>query len=432
MNILLLTITDQSNHPMGAYVDLHCNYDFGNWVLGFSGLPYDCYSFNYYKSFVERGPLTTEQIILGLVREHQIDLVIVPNMYYELNAAFLEKLRNAGTKSLIVFFDDSGRFEDINRYYLRHCDYILTHESKNALNLYRPYGVSVKFFPCFPSLAFYDRLLRDRADAIPNLRDVSFVGANIVDREAFWGALSKAGLPVEFYGSGWPNGRVPQTAMLKIFRDSKISLNFTKSLASGGGKQLKARAFEIILAGGFLLTEYDDELVSYFEVGKEIDTFSSLEECVQKTRYYLENPLIRESMRQRAIKKCREKLNFEAAWSQYLVGLDKQSELLGGSSAFGIAPNRAIRSFVRWNLCYLVGRLSTKQPRLALDQSRWALREALLLSGIYSRAIWLVVFSEVSLFFLRGVKRRVVRATLLQKIKPKLARLPRVVVGGSE
>jgi len=405
---------------MGRSVDLHRTYDFNNWVEGFSSIPHVFCSFDFYKSFIETGPLVTEERVLCLVRKHSVDLVIVPNIYYEVGISFFPTLRAAGARSLVVFFDDSGRFEDTNRYYLGHCDYIVTHESITALERYQPYGVSVDFFPCFPSVAFYDRLLAECATKIPDLGDVTFVGAKIADRATFLGALTSAGFPVSVYGSGWPNGRVSQSAMLQIFRESKISLNFTKSLAPDGGKQLKARAFEIVLAGGFLLTEYDAELVSYFEVGTEIDTFSNLDECVQKTRYYLENPLIREAMRQRGQEKCRGYFNFEAAWTQYLGSLDSRNTSNEIGPILGDCPTQAIRSFVQWNFSFLIGRFKTSQPKLAMDQFCWCLREGRFLSGIYSRMVWIVFLSETALFFLHSFKRRLVKIRLLQRIKREL------------
>lgn len=401
---------------MGRYVDLHCHYDFCNWIEGFAGLSHACYSFDYYRSFVEDGPFSAERRILGLVQEHSVDLVIVPNMYFEISGSFLHTLRTAGAKSLVVFFDDSGRFENTNRYYLGLCEYIVTHETKAALELYQPYGVIVDFFPCFPSVSFYSRLLAERGAAIPDHGDVSFVGAKSVDRSAFLDALTAAGLAVSVYGSGWPNGRVSQLSMLQIFRDSKVSLNFTKSLVLDGGKQLKARAFEIVLAGGFLLTEYDAELVAYFEAGSEIDTFSSPDECVQKTRYYLENPLIRETIRQRGWEKCRGQLSFESAWTRYLGCLELRSGPGGIGTTIGSCPIKAVRAFVRWNISYLVGRLKTRHPRLAVDQLVWAARDVRFLSGIYSGVVWLVFISETALYFLRSVRDRLVEPRLRQRI----------------
>lgn len=398
---------------MGRYVDLHCTYDFNNWLEGFSRIPYSIYHFNMYESFVVDGPLITEQKILSIVEREKITLVIFPNLYYEINVSFLQKLRMASVKSLAVFFDDSARFEHTNRYYLGHCDFILTHESERALALYKPYGLTPQFFPCFPSLTFYDRLFCESTGAVSEIHDVSFIGANIADRSIYFSSLIEAGLPVSFYGSGWANGRVTQSVMLQLFRDSRISLNFTKSGVNDGSKQLKARAFEIMLAGGFLLTEYDPELISYFEVGAEIDTFSTPEECTEKVKFYLENPITREAMRQRGTEKCRRDFNFETAWSQYLERIETHKMKQDAIAVTGTFPARAIRSFVSWNSKYFLGRLSCKQIHLAADQLRWAIRDLAYLSRIHSGKVWLIVFSELIYCPVRRIKGICSKAFLL-------------------
>ena len=39
--------------------------------------------------------------------------------------------------------------------------------------------------------------------------------------------------------------------------------------------------------GGFLLTNYQAELPSYFEIGKDLDAYESLPELLEKVQYYL-------------------------------------------------------------------------------------------------------------------------------------------------
>ena len=76
------------------------------------------------------------------------------------------------------------------------------------------------------------------------------------------------------------------TEMPKIFHLSKINLNFTsKPIRSG----LPLRIWDIMSAGGFVLTNFQTEIPEYFEIGKEIETFSSQEELLDKITYYLEH-----------------------------------------------------------------------------------------------------------------------------------------------
>ena len=74
--------------------------------------------------------------------------------------------------------------------------------------------------------------------------------------------------------------------MPKIFRLSKINLNMTaKSIKSA----LPLRIWDILACGGFVLTNYQREIPEYFEAGKDLETYSSEKELLEKCRYYLEH-----------------------------------------------------------------------------------------------------------------------------------------------
>lgn len=82
-------------------------------------------------------------------------------------------------------------------------------------------------------------------------------------------------------------------AMPKVFHLSKINLNMTlKSIQSG----LPLRIFDIMGCGGFLMTNYQTELTDYFEIGKDLETYSSMEELVDKCAFYFEHEDIRKEI----------------------------------------------------------------------------------------------------------------------------------------
>lgn len=73
-------------------------------------------------------------------------------------------------------------------------------------------------------------------------------------------------------------------AMSKAFAHSKINLNITlHGMVSG----IPLRCFDIMGAGGFLLTNYQPELDDYFECGKNLVYYKNLEELEDMTAYYL-------------------------------------------------------------------------------------------------------------------------------------------------
>lgn len=75
-------------------------------------------------------------------------------------------------------------------------------------------------------------------------------------------------------------------AMPKVFHLSKINLNTTmKAIQSG----LPLRIFDILGSGGFLMTNYQEELSDHFQIGVDLEAYCSMEELVDKCAYYLEH-----------------------------------------------------------------------------------------------------------------------------------------------
>lgn len=74
------------------------------------------------------------------------------------------------------------------------------------------------------------------------------------------------------------------TEMNKVFYLSKINLNVTLPSIETGIPQ---RVFDIMGAGGFVLTNYQAEMDDLFDIGEEIETFRNLDELKEKTAYYL-------------------------------------------------------------------------------------------------------------------------------------------------
>ena len=74
------------------------------------------------------------------------------------------------------------------------------------------------------------------------------------------------------------------TEMPKVFHASKINLNMTMRPIETG---LSLRVWDILGCGGFLLTNFQSEIPEYFEIGKDLETYESMEELEQKVQYYL-------------------------------------------------------------------------------------------------------------------------------------------------
>lgn len=72
--------------------------------------------------------------------------------------------------------------------------------------------------------------------------------------------------------------------MPKILHLSRINLNMTsKPIISG----LPLRIFDIMGCGGFVMSNYQYEIPEHFEIGVDLETYSSIDELIDKCSYYL-------------------------------------------------------------------------------------------------------------------------------------------------
>lgn len=98
------------------------------------------------------------------------------------------------------------------------------------------------------------------------------------------------------------------TEMPKIFNLSKINLNFTSKPIRTG---LPQRIWDILGAGGFVLTNYQSELPEYFEIGRELEVFSDESELLDKIGYYLSHEELRKEIAFNGYKRAKEEHSLE-------------------------------------------------------------------------------------------------------------------------
>jgi len=152
--------------------------------------------------------------------------------------------------------------------------------------------------------------------------DVSFVGQCYGDRDAIIQQLKENGIKVEAYGLGWPHGPLSTEDMVKIYSKSKINLGFGGIAGHKDTFCLKGRDFEIPMSGGLYLTENHPELTCAFKSGKEIITYSGIDDLVQKIKYYLAHPAEAEEIRKHGYERSLR----EHTWE---MRFDKISRLIG-------------------------------------------------------------------------------------------------------
>jgi spore maturation protein CgeB len=97
------------------------------------------------------------------------------------------------------------------------------------------------------------------------------------------------------------------TQMPKVFKNSKINLNITHRTIQSG---VPLRVFDIMGAGGFLMTNYQSELTELFVDGEDLVIYYSFDDLVEKVNYYLTHEEERRRIAEHGCLKVREQHNY--------------------------------------------------------------------------------------------------------------------------
>jgi spore maturation protein CgeB len=98
-------------------------------------------------------------------------------------------------------------------------------------------------------------------------------------------------------------GAVPFEALREVFSSHEVILNFSNVWADGRpGSRLiphvRLRDFEAPMSRTCYLTGFTQELAEFYELGKEVETYQTPEELVDKARYLLAHPAQAERIRE--------------------------------------------------------------------------------------------------------------------------------------
>lgn len=232
---------------------------------------------------------------------------------YELPIEFFQDLKSKIKINIILLIlDDELIFDTYSKYYAQVFDTVVTCDYYSTF-AYRKIGIpACYYFSSYSKKDFYP------VDVEQDI-DVCFIGdCTKTDRvEQIW-FLELHGIKVVTYGIGSNAGFLPKSSVPTIFSRSKINLNFTKinkpstytwyleyNKIANLVRQNKGRPMEIALSRAFCLSEYSSSLSEVFEVGREIDMFSSNEELLEKVQFYLKEDKLRQQIAEKAYEKSK-------------------------------------------------------------------------------------------------------------------------------
>ena len=268
-----------------------------------------------------------QSLLLKRAQEISPDLIFfVPQHRHEFEVETLKQLKEQ-CPTMVWFGDDEWRFESFSSQIAPYFSHVVTTDPW-SIDKYVELGVS-------PMLSAW--AAQPHREPMPPLEnrdelkyDVTFVGGANEVRKWFIRMLAKEGVRVECFGAGWKNGRVSYEEMYEIFRQSRINLNLSNSVSSDiryvfGGvrnfarwlksskrtEQIKARNFEIPLAGGFQLTNYVPHLERYWDIGKEVAVYSSVDDCAKQIAYHLKHEDTRLEVAKKGYRRAAEEHTFK-------------------------------------------------------------------------------------------------------------------------
>lgn len=110
----------------------------------------------------------------------------------------------------------------------------------------------------------------------------------------------------------------------KIFHLSKINLNVTIHCIRTGAP---LRIFDIMGVGGFVMSNYQEELAELFVPDKEIVLFKDIDELIEKTDYYLKHEDARLRIAMNGYKRVKKDYNYDVALKKMFKMADVRSLL---------------------------------------------------------------------------------------------------------
>ena len=138
--------------------------------------------------------------------------------------------------------------------------------------------------------------------------DVAFCGSMNTSRIHVMNKIMMADIKIKVYGNGWrdnPYSSLTTDEYVNLMNRTKVNINISEDEIDGKiYPQIKARDFEVPMAGGFLLTTANPALEEYYKIGKEIEVYTDYDELINKIKFFIKHDSIRERIAQAGHKRA--------------------------------------------------------------------------------------------------------------------------------
>jgi spore maturation protein CgeB len=178
-------------------------------------------------------------------------------------------------------------------------------------DIYHPYSESERYDAGFVGQAYGERpgLIRWLANRRVDVHVWGLGWEHFRNRRRFvnplrWGRRDASPkIPGRLIG-----GILSDVDLVRTLSRIKINLGFaacwTDEKSTERVTQIRLRDFEIPMSGGFYVTEYQQELETFYEIGREIVCYRSKEELLDKIRFYLRHPSLCQQIREAGRRRC--------------------------------------------------------------------------------------------------------------------------------
>jgi len=250
----------------------------------------------------------------------------VYHMPLAVNVSRMKRLKSAiGLKSAICDLSFIGNFHSSNfldfiaplpAYYRGYLN-ALTKAQQNLWTYYLPDDF---FHPAFMDTlnSYYKQYMSDPDYSISR-EDFSFLFGKYItetERISYLSVLSKF-FNMNLYSNNCPEQLTHinhmgtadyYTDMSRIFALSKINFNLSFYCIRSG---ISLRILDILAAGGFLLTNYQEEFPDYFDPDNDFVLYTDVKDAVEKTAFYLKHDELREKISSSGQKRTWETFSYE-------------------------------------------------------------------------------------------------------------------------
>lgn len=260
--------------------------------------------------------------LLEVVESEKPDVILCVLLGYEVWLETLQMIR-AGSNAILINWstDDSWKYEQFSRFIAPAFHiYATTYASAMAKAQRDGYTNFV-----LTQWAANSARCAPPQPAAQCRYQVTFIGTAYGIRPHWMSQLAERGIEVECFGYGWHKGPVAAEQIPQIIRDSLVSLNFADApsglagVTARGGRQIKARVFEVPGAGGLLLTERAEHLEEFYHLGDEVEQFGDAAELADKIGYLLAHPAARDRIAQAGYARTIGEHTYEARFAKLLA-----------------------------------------------------------------------------------------------------------------